>query len=387
MGIAGASVRCYSCSNRYRNSAIIAIIAIGVLLWKNWDVVKEKAKQLGAFLKVVWEGIKNGLSIAWEGIKNVTSKTWNWITGFFKKWGATILVVMSGPIGWIAALIYKNWDAIKSATSKAFNAIKSGISGAWNAIKSITSSVWNGIKSTISGVWNGIKSLVSSAINGVRSKVSSAFNAVKSTTISVWNGIKSGIQNVWNGIVSKISSMISRIKNSVRSGFAAMKSLITSPFEAAKRTVEKILGGLSSKIGKVKNFVGGLFSVETPEIVAPGAPVSGTMGAFGVQGSITEGASAMGSLTDSMSALDFSGSRYRSDSKGSVIASALSSKADTVMVAKAALQNKNLETQNDLLMQMVNMLAAGQNIAVNVDGREVAKATSSYMDTRATEKS
>ncbi len=38
--------------------AVAAIITIAILLWKNWDIVKEKTSQLGAAMKRVWEDIK-----------------------------------------------------------------------------------------------------------------------------------------------------------------------------------------------------------------------------------------------------------------------------------------------------------------------------------------
>jgi len=42
-------------------AAIAAVIAIGVLLYKNWDVVKEKAAQLWAFLKQKFNDIKDAI--------------------------------------------------------------------------------------------------------------------------------------------------------------------------------------------------------------------------------------------------------------------------------------------------------------------------------------
>ncbi len=38
---------------------ITALVAAGVLLYKNWDYLKEKAQQLGTFLQNTWENIKN----------------------------------------------------------------------------------------------------------------------------------------------------------------------------------------------------------------------------------------------------------------------------------------------------------------------------------------
>jgi phage-related minor tail protein len=43
--------------------AIAGLIAIGVLLWKNWDAIKEFAGKL-------WEGVKQGFDKLWNGIKN-----------------------------------------------------------------------------------------------------------------------------------------------------------------------------------------------------------------------------------------------------------------------------------------------------------------------------
>lgn len=52
-----------------------ALVAAGVALWKNWDKMKEKCKEL-------WQSIRsffNNISGMWEGIVNI----WNNITGFF----------------------------------------------------------------------------------------------------------------------------------------------------------------------------------------------------------------------------------------------------------------------------------------------------------------
>ena len=90
-------------------AGIAALIAVGVLLYKNWDTIKEKA---AAF----WQGIKDGF----EQTKN---------------------------------------DAINS-----FNAMKDGVANAWESIKSKASSVWEGIKNAIvtpiQNAWNTVKGIV-----------------------------------------------------------------------------------------------------------------------------------------------------------------------------------------------------------------------------------
>ena len=73
-------------------AAIAAVIAIGVLLYKNWDTIKAKCKQLGDGIKSIWTSVKTAISSAanaifdamtwpyrkaWDTIKSVVSSIRN----------------------------------------------------------------------------------------------------------------------------------------------------------------------------------------------------------------------------------------------------------------------------------------------------------------------
>lgn len=53
--------------------AVAGAVAAGVLLWKNWDTVKEKAGQLGKWVGEKWDGIKEGTKNAWGKVKDYVS--------------------------------------------------------------------------------------------------------------------------------------------------------------------------------------------------------------------------------------------------------------------------------------------------------------------------
>ena len=129
---------------------IAAIIAIGIALYQNWDLIKAKALEI-------------------------------------KDW------------------IVEKWTALKEGVVNAVNALKEGVSNAWNAIKATASSVWNGIKSTITSIVNGIKSTVTSIWNGVKSATSSAWNAVKTAIQHPIETAKNLVQNAINAIKSILS--------------------------------------------------------------------------------------------------------------------------------------------------------------------------------------
>lgn len=62
-------------------TGITALIAIGVLLYKNWDTIKEKAGQLLSYVSNIF---MTGWTAAWEGAKNVVSNVFNSLVGIVK---------------------------------------------------------------------------------------------------------------------------------------------------------------------------------------------------------------------------------------------------------------------------------------------------------------
>ena len=86
-------------------AVIGAVIAAGVLLYKNWDKIKATAKAVGDKLKTIWTSIKTSItntiksiktkvSDGWESIKTKTANAWNTIkdkvTAPFKKAKETV---------------------------------------------------------------------------------------------------------------------------------------------------------------------------------------------------------------------------------------------------------------------------------------------------------
>ena len=184
---------------------ITALIAVGVLLYKNWDTIKAKCSE-------IWKGTIQPL------ITNVT-------------------------------------NAIKSVITTVWNGITSFLTTCWNGIKSVSSSVWNGIKSVITTVWNAIKSVVTTYVNGVKSVITSVFNAIKGVISSTSNGWKATLQAVWSGIKSVVSSGVNAIRSTISSVFSGIQSILTAPFKAAQGVISGILGGISSAISKVTSAI------------------------------------------------------------------------------------------------------------------------------------
>lgn len=162
-----------------------AVIAAGVLLWKNWDTVKAKAKEIwgaiSAYLKRTWETIKSNASAFASGVKNVIDKGWN--------------------------------------------LIKTAASTIWNGIKSTLSSIWSGISSTASSIWNGLTSMISGALNTIASVAASVGGKIKSAIVGAFNAVKDAIKKPINGIIGFINGLVSGIVSGINACIGALNNL------------------------------------------------------------------------------------------------------------------------------------------------------------------
>ncbi|SJZ37877.1 phage tail protein [Garciella nitratireducens] len=215
--------------------AIGALIAIGVLLYKNWDTVKAKAIE-------IWTAIKNFFSETWDSIKTTAISIWNSITEYFSE----------------------KWNSIKNLGKEMFENLKDIISTIWNAIKTVTSTVWNGIRNFLSNLWNGIKIIVSTVFSAYKKIVTNIWNAIKTVTSTVWNGIKNFLSNLWNGIKIIVSTVFNSIKTVITTIWNAVKSVTSSVWSSIRSVITNLLGSIKSKFQSIfnslKSIVSGAFN-------------------------------------------------------------------------------------------------------------------------------
>lgn len=137
--------------------AVGACIAIGVLLYKNWDKIKEMAGK-------VWDWISNKTR---RFVEDIGNKLRGLATKMTTIWGN------------IKASVHQKWNAIWSTVSGFAERIKNAIVDKFTSAKNTVVDVFNGMRDAIRSVLNNIISVVNGAIskvNGVVSAVESAFS-------------------------------------------------------------------------------------------------------------------------------------------------------------------------------------------------------------------
>ncbi len=186
---------------------IAAIIAIGVLLYKNWDTICAKATELK-----------------------------NWVVS---KWNE-LCAALAPIIEFIKALVIRKWTEMKASITFVLNIIKGIVIVAWNGIKTTITVVSNTIKTVVTTIWNGIKTAISTIISTIKSIVVEKWNAIKNAIKNAMDAIKNTAINAFNNVKEKISGVISDIK----SAWQGLKDKITNnPIVATVRKVTESLTG------------------------------------------------------------------------------------------------------------------------------------------------
>ena len=197
--------------------AIGALIAIGVLLYKNWEKVQEVCKQ-------VWDNVVQWFNDAGVDIEGILGDMWNNIKQRFNDMKDVITVTVKA---W--------WDVIKTTFNSILNVIKTILKSVWDVVKNIFKNILNVIQTQLAlivavftGDWTKCKDiavkLLKSTFELVKSIITGGINIVKSVLggvgnifKSAWNGALTITSTIFEKISSKISEKIGQARDKVKS--------------------------------------------------------------------------------------------------------------------------------------------------------------------------
>lgn len=186
-------------------AAIAGLIAIGVLVWKNWDTIRAKATEI------------------WGKITDFFRRVWGWITNIFSEHWDKILAILFPAIG-LPILIARNWGVIVEKVREIWDNV-TGVIGQW----------WEDIKSFLSRLnpWEWMKEGWQKIVDGVTGVFGKLFG---SGFIPEWfEGLgvfiagydfTGAVHSAFDPIVDTVESVMNRAKVVLETAFEGMHAYV-----------------------------------------------------------------------------------------------------------------------------------------------------------------
>ncbi|HHG7412485.1 TPA: hypothetical protein ACPX5T_001966 [Streptococcus pneumoniae] len=220
-------------------AAIAALIAIGVLLYQNWDTVVE-------FAKTAWQGLCDFISGICQSIGEFFSGLWTKLQEIFE------------PIGqWLGDKFKQGWDAISNTFSK----LGSWFGDRWKDIK-------DGVKEA--DTWFGEK------FESAKKKTQNPFQKIGSWFSDRWKDMQDALKEIPNWFKNLFNDAMDNAKNIVKSGIDKLKSFFNFDWSLPKIKLPhfNISGSFSLMPPRIPSFSvdwyarGGVFN--SPSIIGVG---------------------------------------------------------------------------------------------------------------------
>ena len=214
--------------------AIAAVIAIGVLLYKNWDTVKEKAAQLGDWIVGVFNNLKEKASAAIQAFAEKFPAAFAFISSVFESWKQTITNIISGVKQVFQGIIQFFTGVFTGDWSKALDGLKNIFSGAFRALSSLAMAPLNALKGVVVGAFNAIDTLTGGKLSAIKEKASETWSNMKEKASETWTNIKETAGNVLSAAKDTVSEKLSNIKNAYEEHGGGIKGIAAATVEAYK---------------------------------------------------------------------------------------------------------------------------------------------------------
>lgn len=217
---------------------VAGIVALGVLIYKNWDKIKAWTLDMVEKVKAAFQALKDKLTEIVTGIKTKITDT---------------------------------WTAIKTAVTDTVNNIKTAITDAWNNVKTAVTGTVDNIKTSITGAWDNVKTSVSTTTDNIKSTLSTGWEAIKTTVSGKLDNIKKAYEDNGGGLKGIASATMEGIKGYYSAGFDAINTLTGGKLDTIKKSFSDGMGKAKSAVSGVIEKIKGLFNftLKLPEIKLP----------------------------------------------------------------------------------------------------------------------
>lgn len=221
-----------------------ALVAAGVLIYKNWDEIKEWAGK-------AWGKITEIVGGAVDGIKNFFSK----IIDFVKNNWQGLALLLVNPFAGGFKLLYDNCESFRNFVDNFLGKLKEGFHNFASNISEkageLKDKVVNKAKELKDGAvekFHELKEKGAEKIENLKESASNKFNQLKESATEKVNSLEEKAVSKFQELRDKASEKIDSLKEKGMAGFEALTS-------GALKKFDNLKSGVTEKLDAVKNFV------------------------------------------------------------------------------------------------------------------------------------
>ena len=251
-------------------AAIAAVIAIGILVYKNWDKiskfgkevwgnVKKFASDAAEAIKEKWGDITKWFSDTWNNLKNGAKGLWDGTIQGAKDAVDSVKNAWNGIKEWFANLwkgttsgLASAWDSVTTTLAPFVETIKTifqpildFFSGLWGQVKTIFGSAWEIIKTVVMGpvlllidlitgdfnqfkedfgmLWQTLATAIQTIVQTFVNIVVGFYKSFFQTVVNIWNAIVDGVKSLWGAFTTWVVNMAKSIVDGIVNGWNSFK--------------------------------------------------------------------------------------------------------------------------------------------------------------------
>ncbi|MED3089240.1 phage tail protein [Bacillus toyonensis] len=236
-------------------AAIAAVIAIGVLLYQNWDEVKKYAQELWDKVKDAWNGMTKAVGDAYNDMVQSVKDWWNETK---QKWNDMVESANSKAEEMKQKVVQK-YEQLKQDAVQKLLGLYSDAKNKWNQIKQDAQDKAEEMKQRAIQKYEQMKreavQKLLEMVNDVREKFNNMVNAAEEKVDSMGRAAK----NMMNGFVEGVRNGFNDAVNKVRSGVNDMYNQFTGFFRtfynSGKGLLSSFVNGIVSGFGDAVSAV------------------------------------------------------------------------------------------------------------------------------------
>lgn len=228
---------------------IVALIAVGVLLYKNWDEITAWCKEMWAVIKKNWN---EGMKVVNKAYDDMVAGAKKWWAETKQKWNETVEDAKAKAQEMYNKVVAKYEELKREAVQKIYNLVVD-IAKKWDQMKTDASNKVEEMKQKTIQKYEQMKSdavnKLNQMVNDAKDKFNSMVQAAENKVNAMGNAAKSMMNAFGQSITGGFNSAVSTVSNGVSNMVNAIGRYFTTFFNSGRGLLSSFISGITSKFG------------------------------------------------------------------------------------------------------------------------------------------